>query len=149
MEPLTLIAGMALLLGGAFYVCYPFFAPQQGPTLSAGQRGQRLQERKEQLYVAIKELEFDQELGKLSADDYQRMRRQLEGEALAVIQQLDQLNGHADPDDLLQQLEREVSARRQAPTTSEAECCPSCRTERRPDDLFCSRCGTRFEPQEN
>jgi len=149
MEPLTLIAGMALLLGVAFYVCYPFFTLQQGPTLSAGQRGQRLQERKEQLYVAIKELEFDQELGKLSAEDYQRLRQRLEGEALAVIQQLDELNGHADPGDLLQQLEREVSVRRNAPPAPEAECCPSCRAERRPDDLFCSRCGTRFEPREN
>ena len=149
MEPLTLIAGMALLLGVAFYVCYPFFASQQGPNLSAGQRGQRLQEHKEQLYIAIKELEFDQELGKLSTEDYQRLRHQLEGEALVVIQQLEELNGHADPEELLKQLEREVSARRNAPTTPEAECCPSCRAERRPDDLFCSRCGTRFTPQEN
>jgi len=148
MEPLTLIVGMALLLGVAFYICYPFFALQQG-TLSAGQRGQRLQERKEQLYIAIKELEFDQELGKLSTEDHQRLHQQLEGEALVVMQQLDELSGHADPDDLLQQLEREVSARRNAPTETEAKYCPSCRVERRPDDLFCSKCGTRFEPQKN
>jgi len=149
MEPLTLIVGMALLLGVAFYVCYPFFAPQQGVSLSAGQRGQRLQEHKEQLYVAIKELEFDQELGKLSSEDHQRLRLQLETEALAVIQQLDEVNADPDPDDLLQQLEREVSARRDTSTSPEAESCPSCQAERRADDLFCSRCGSRFEPHEN
>lgn len=145
MEYLIPLSCMGLLLGLVLYVGYPLFTThQQAQALSSDARSRQLQERKEQLYAAIKELEFDQDLGKLSAEDYQELRSQLETEALTVIQQLDQLDGRPDADALQERIEREVLALR---TEQPADSCPSCQAARHPEDLFCSRCGTRFEEQ--
>ncbi len=145
MEYLIPLGCMGLLLGLVLYVGYPLFTPhQQAQALSSEPRNQQLQERKEHLYAAIKELEFDQDLGKLSAEDYQGLRSQLESEALAVIQQLDQMNGRSDTDALQDQIEREVLALRAEQSDGS---CPSCQATREPKALFCSQCGTRFDEQ--
>ena len=145
MEYLIPLGCMGLLLGLVLYVGYPLFTTrQQTQALSSDARSRQLQERKEQLYADIRELEFDQDLGKLSAEDYQGLRSQLETEALAVIQQLDQMDGRPDAEALQERIEREVLALR---TEQPADSCPSCQAARDPKDLFCSQCGTRFEEQ--
>ena len=154
MEPLILIAGMALLLVLVFFVGYPFFASRQQTQIrSASASSRQLQERKEQLYSSIKELDFDQQLGKLSAEDHARLRNQLESQALEVMQQLDALDGHsrsrdgADP--LQERIERAVRDRRTRPTAAAADRCPSCGADHRPGDLFCAQCGAHLGESEN
>lgn len=146
MEPLILIAGMALLLVLVFFLGYPFFASRQQQQIrSASASSRQLQERKEQLYSSIKELDFDQQLGKLSAEDHARLRGQLESQALEVMQQLDALDGHsrsrdgADP--LQERIEQAVRHRRTRPPAAAADRCPSCGADRRSGDLFCAQCG--------
>ena len=154
MEPLILIAGMALLLILVFYVGYPFFASRQQVQIrSANASNRQLQERKEQLYTSIKELDFDQQLGKLSAEDHARLRGQLENQALEVMQQLDTLDGHsrgrdgADP--LQERIERAVRDRLTRPTAAAADRCPSCGADHRAGDQFCAQCGARLGESDN
>ena len=154
MEPLTLIAGMALLLALVFYVGYPFFTSrQQAQIRSASASSRQLQERKEQLYTSIKELDFDQQLGKLSAEDHARLRGQLETQALEVMQQLDALDGHSggrdSSDPLQERIESAVRDRRTQPAAAQAEACPSCGADRWSGDQFCPQCGARLGEGEN
>ena len=60
---------------------------------------QELLGEKQTLYVAIKELEFDHQAGKLALEDYQQTRRSYELRAVALLEQIDQLDqGDASKD---------------------------------------------------
>ena len=47
--------------------------------------------RKEEVLLAIKEMEFDYKTAKLSDADHATMKRKLEGEALAILDKIDAL----------------------------------------------------------
>ena len=58
-------------------------------------RLQELLEEKEHAYAAIKELDFDYKMDKLSADDYQELSRQYKQKAVAILQEIDRLGNAA------------------------------------------------------
>lgn len=94
-------------------------------TMAEGERQRaELEARREALYVALKDLEFDHEMGKLSADDYAALRERYTVQAVAVLQRLDALAAEkpsvvgeedAAPD---AGLEHEVAIRRRAEMTT-------------------------------
>lgn len=45
--------------------------------------------RKEEVLLAIKELEFDFKVGKISREDFDQMMKKLEGEAVEVLERID------------------------------------------------------------
>ncbi|NKB67918.1 MAG: hypothetical protein GKR89_12730 [Candidatus Latescibacteria bacterium] len=167
MDYLALLGCLALITAFALYIGYPLYARRDSDLLPSWSQAipQHLVEGKEQLYASIKELEFDLTLGKLSTEDYQRLRAELEDQALAMIQQLDQvqdptetatlharieadvqaLDAHIEAD--VQELDTPVEADAQAldtPPKIEAYC-GACGAKRRPADRFCPHCGVRFE----
>ena len=75
-----------------------------------GARGE-LDKEKRTLLKAIKEAEFDHEMGKLSKADADAMIQMYRARAIAVIKELDQLDG-ADGD-LRAKIEREIKARQE------------------------------------
>jgi hypothetical protein len=50
-----------------------------------------LQRKKEVVLGNIQDLDFEYKCGKLSAEDYKRVRAQLAGEAAAVLQHIDEI----------------------------------------------------------
>ena len=52
-----------------------------------------LLDRKETVYAAIKEIEFDYQMGKLSEEDFQQLRQQYKDEAVSILKQLDNAQG--------------------------------------------------------
>lgn len=145
MEPVVAIAGMLLIVALVLAVGYPFFSRPPVHRSVIGVRSQELQERKEQLYASLKELEFDRDLGKVSAADYERLRQPLEDEALRIIEEIDEINGHSHSPALRPQLEAEVQARRQVAPSEAGLRCPACQAERRREDRFCAHCGAPLE----
>jgi hypothetical protein len=158
----------ALLLGGcAYYIVRPLRTLRNVAAGSVNER--QLNERKEQLYASILELEFDRELGKLPEADFQHMRGELESQALAILEQLDQTETEVPGESIEERIEREVaalhdgahtaqpavppqpvpepdpSAAAQGPTSAPAKFCGQCGTARRGTDRFCTQCGTAFE----
>jgi hypothetical protein len=79
------------------------------------------------LYKAIDDLDEDLSTGKLSAEDHQRMRDELRGQAVDLLRQ-----------------EREVT-RSSAPTR--ASRCPGCQAKIRRGDRFCAQCGEALGPR--
>ena len=132
---LPIICSIALLLGLLLYLGRPLLTGGRAGAVTGPTR--QLFERKEQLLGEIVELELDRELGKVSAEDFQRLFAELEAKTLAIIGELDQLNG-ASSDQFERRIEEEVAALRQKTSVSR---CHGCGTSRREGDLFCPQCG--------
>ena len=132
---LPVICSIALLLGLLLYLGRPLLTGGRVGAVTGPTR--QLFERKEQLLGEIVELELDRELGKVSAEDFQRLFAELEAGTLAIIGELDRLNG-ASSDQFERRIEEEVAALRQKTAASR---CHGCGALRREGDLFCPQCG--------
>ncbi len=132
---LPILCSLVLLLGLLLYLGRPLLTSGRAGAVRGPTR--QLFERKEQLLGEIVELELDRELGKVSAEDFQRLFAELEAETLAVIGELDRLNG-ASSYQLEGRIEEEIAALRQKTAVPR---CHGCGTLRREGDLFCPQCG--------
>jgi len=68
---------------------------------------------KESSYLALKELEFDYTMGKLSQQDYERLRSKLERTALSLLKEIDRLRQEKGKEkeiesEIDQEIEKEV-----------------------------------------
>ena len=139
--PLVIIAAVvsALALHAVLY----------GPAIQ--ERAERLQaelrllERENMLALrAIKELEFDRAMGKLSESDWQEMSGRLRARAARLMRQLDAGAGYRE------QVEKDLAKRLgSTPSAADAEApvarfCASCGTARDADAKFCKNCGTKL-----
>ncbi|HJP33405.1 MAG TPA: hypothetical protein QGF95_22885 [Candidatus Latescibacteria bacterium] len=150
MSVLTTIACMALVCLFAAAAIHPILTRRHVWRRATGSRRLRLEltERKEQLYASIKELEFDHSLGKMSPEDLEVVRQDLEAEAVEVLRHLDRLEDSGDAtDDLEARIETEVAARRgRGDEPRKQGFCHGCGEPRRPDHHFCPHCGQSFTP---
>lgn len=90
-----------LIIIVCLYVCYPFFSKRNDPGLYIEDRDDNipsdekalkyLQHEKDQIYRAIKEIEFDYGLGKLSDDDYRVLRKAYIYHAAEVVNKMEEL----------------------------------------------------------
>ena len=96
---------------------------------------------------ALKDLEFDRSMGKVSQADFDEMSARLRTRAMALIKQLDD-----DGSGYRSLIERELSARVAAPVAAPALEAPAstgdcaCGTSNDVDAIFCKRCGSRLAP---
>jgi hypothetical protein len=81
---------------------------------------------------AIKELEFDRAMGKISESDFVEMSGRLRARAARLIRQLDADGTYRE------QIEREI-AQRIGPAVNS---CPSCKAGNDLDARFCKQCGS-------
>lgn len=145
---MVIVAGISMLALAVFVVAYPLFRPPTAQSRPAGASADEdlaeLLARRDGTYVALKELELDHEMGRLSSGDYQALRDQYRAQAVAILQELDacqaevqaQAAGERAPE---QEIEREIVARLRG--KSSALRCPGCGSAFQPEDRFCRRCG--------
>ena len=137
---LALIIGTLLAVGALAYVLYPLMvgpvpnrrvAPAVAPTAKAAEH---------EAVVALREIEFDRETGKLSDADYAELKSRYTARALQAMRAGDaarDLAAAASPDDAI---EAAVAAFRERMRS-----CPSCGPRPEPDAVYCSNCG-RYLP---
>jgi len=128
-------------------VAYPLFSQAQ-PTLirAAGASDNVLEElvhQRNAAYSAIKDLENEHALGKLSDADYRSLRVKYEAKAAAILQELDNVMGakpsaRAVRDD--DAIEREIARLRHAKANGALKC-PQCGTPHTAEEVFCAKCG--------
>ncbi len=114
----------------------PLFQLEQAParaTAAIDPNVENLLSAREATYAAIKDLETDHAMGKLSDADYQNLRAKYEGKALTILQQLD----------ATQVASRERLAQRVA---SPGGTCTQCGTPIATGAKFCRGCGTGLAP---
>jgi hypothetical protein len=95
------LTGLLFIAAIAFFVAFPLFAPEAArePEQVGDTPVARWEKQKTDAYAAIKEAEFDLQMGKLTPEDYQALREKYEARALEALVQLDELtkaSGKAD-----------------------------------------------------
>ena len=156
---LTLVMGAAALVGlAALRMVRPLVGAHEDRTRVIGHRTRAALEREKMLVLrALKELEFDHAMGKLSEDDFREMGGRLRGRATRLIRQLDAAEGYR------QQVERDLAQRLSdmeeaggdrarkpegSPQASGASAglrsCAACSTPNDPDARFCKECGQKL-----
>ncbi len=154
------------------FIAYPLLAPPQEERAPApAGKLDGLFAQRDAMYDALRDLDFDFQLGKLSPSDYQTLREQYKARAALVLQQIDAAgvgNGkhhpaedHSGPDGVSAQIEAQVaSLRRSKPAPADAieqevkqlrrrgarsgSRCSKCGTPYQTGDRFCAKCGTQL-----
>jgi hypothetical protein len=88
---------LALLILAAL-VAVVVLRPLRGPGETEQREQSRIEElqaAKEAKYREIRDAELDREMGKLSQEDWRSVDRDLRGEAIEILRQLDRLEGRA------------------------------------------------------
>jgi hypothetical protein len=94
---------------------------------------QHLDERKAAIYENLRDLQFEYRVGKLSDDDYQSTKKDLQKELSRVLAEVDKLkNGAAAPP---------APAPAKAVATPSGHICPSCGAKFSQELKFCGECG--------
>jgi hypothetical protein len=139
-----IILALILSIGALAAVAYPVLARARSPRLAVVSAQERLEEllaQRDAAYQALRELNFDHRVGKITDDDFTAFEDNLKHVAAAALRALDEFEGEVDTD-LDSYIERTVAARRAALAGAEpARSCPACGHAATPDDKFCAGCG--------
>ena len=144
----TVILLILVIVG--YWIFHPLFRPKPIEGLSPQMREDRekaLQQRKEDVYAAIKEMDFDLGMGKISEEDYRELKSQYKAKALEILKELDTVDGGEDIDAAI---EREVQKLREKKRKGgekpvrQINFCSQCGREVAPDNNFCQGCGMRL-----
>ena len=87
-----------------------------------------LQETQNSFLQAIKEIEFDHEVGQLSDEDFNEMNAKYRGKTIEIMKSMDRLENEEN-----------------SGLTSGDEMCPVCSATRSGGDRFCHNCGAQFQ----
>jgi hypothetical protein len=97
--------------------------------------------------LALKDIEFDRETGKLSDEDYRFLKEKYTAQAIEALRaekMSEKMLGA--PDDVEALVAHRVRALRSAAATAPpgAPICPTCGPRPEPDAAYCSTCGTKL-----
>ena len=135
------------ILGGAVLgaICIPLFRKDQ--TLESAiieeTEWDLLQRKKEVVLGNIQDLDFEYKCGKLSEEDYQKIRAEMSAEAAVVFREIENIESEADLDALIR---REIGARKRKSTAAaSATACSSCGAPNPATNKFCADCGAKLK----
>ncbi len=145
----VVILGILVVVG--YWVLHPLMRPKRIEDLlphGEEDRSKVLVQRKEEVYAAIKDMDFDFEMGKISEKDYQELKSQYKARALEILKELD---GAESEDGLDRAIEREVQQLRGKKRPKKKKkggkgagkqinFCPQCGSKIAPNDNFCPGC---------
>ena len=145
---LSITVGAAAWMGlAAWRTLAPLFGLHvTGPTeVIAGRTRAALERDKALVLRAIRELEFDRAMKKVSDKDFAEMNTRLRARAAGILKQLDRGTGYRD------EIERELARRLGTSASAPAAAKPrpvttcACGTSNDPDARFCKTCGNKLE----
>ena len=91
---LLYLTGLLFIGAIASFVASPLFTPEERePARETDPMFTHWEKQKTEAYAAIKEADFDLQMGKLTQEDYQSLREKYEARALEALAQLDKFNG--------------------------------------------------------
>jgi hypothetical protein len=148
------LTGLALIAAAALFIAWPlFFAAEDPGVLEVAESpsvAARLVQQKEknEALAAIKDAEFDHQLGKLSDEDYGALRAELEARALVALAALEEPRGlRAVASAPATAAPGRPAASGAAPaspqSTASAVFCPGCGQRSKKGVHFCPHCGRK------
>lgn len=150
-----------IVIGIIAFIAYPLFTTPRAETAETPDALDGLVAQRDAAYDAIRDLDFDFQLGKLSQSDYAALREKYKTRAALALQQIDALGGngagkqiekqvaqlraakHAAPpaDD---EIEREIAHLRAGKGAALDLRCRNCGAPHRAGDAFCAKCGNKL-----
>ena len=145
MNVLEVVLGVVVAAVAVTLVAWPLWHPpavgaaalDDAPTLEETRKGVAL--------LALREIEFDRETGKLSDQDYDQLKVAYTAEAVAALRVEEGRTARASgaAEALIAERVRAIGARAGTkPSAGVAASCISCGPRPEPDAIFCSSCGT-------
>jgi ribosomal protein L40E len=144
------LAGAALAMGWVVWLV--FRAAQalvkEAPATDAGavvtgKRRKELEREKQALLKALKELDFDHQMGKVSDKDFGEISSTYRARAIRVMRQLDDA-GRDYEAMIADDVKKRVAAKETAPPPVDADKCAKCSTKNDADAEFCKKCGSKL-----
>ncbi len=153
------------------FIAYPLFSH---PAEKSGQAANALDNwiaQRDSAYDAIRDLDFDYQMGKLSQSDYTALRNKYRARAAAALEQIDAALGRDGAEARIEDEVARLRARRRTVTAREPAVsggtnghaasgdaveeevahlrarrrrCPNCGNPYRAGDQFCAKCGTKL-----
>jgi hypothetical protein len=126
-------------------ICLPLFRKEE--TLDSAiieeTEWDLLQRKKEVVLGNIQDLDFEYKCGKLSEDDYRKIRSEMNAEAAVVFQEIENIESASDLDALIR---REIAARKSRPgSAAHGASCSSCGASNPNTNKFCAECGAKLK----
>jgi len=111
----------------------------------------QLQYEKEEAYAAIRELEFDENMGKISKEDFGALKRQYMLDAAHYLKEIDELQEKKSErkelgaEEIIDEIEKEISSLRHDGSLKKSDLfCVQCGTKASSRQRFCSSCGAKI-----
>jgi hypothetical protein len=139
------LALVLIILGVALFVAAPLFEFAPGPRGSVDSERSRLEHERALAVQALRELEFDREMRKLSEQDWAELKHQLEARALRAMAALEKLDQRAlrTPG-----RGRRLARTSPAPAVAAIKFCPACGKPVAANSNFCGECGATLNLKE-
>jgi len=144
-----------VLLGACYWIISPLLREddrQNGFTPKPEDILEALRDKKDGAYAAIRELEFDLSMGKLTEEDFQILKRQYTREAVGYMQEMDKLESlqaaSSKPVDTVVEEEIEqgvVEVHNPESTAKKYVYCTSCGEMAKVESRFCAACGASID----
>ena len=141
---LSVMMACAALVGmAALRALRPLVSPEEDRTVVIGKRTRAALEREKVLALrAIKDLEFDRAMGKVSEDDSREMSTRLRARATRLMRQLEA--GESYRAEIERELEKRLGEKPIPASAPAAHSCASCSTLNDTDARFCKNCGSKL-----
>jgi hypothetical protein len=131
-----IFGGLLAALAIAFLL---FIRPKDLPKPAPASPFQHLDERKAAIYESLRDLQFEYRLNKLSDQDYQATKLELQKELAHVLAEADRIK--AELGQSVKAPKPPAAAPKAAPVPQKTSVCPSCGAEFEKMLKFCGECG--------
>jgi cytochrome c-type biogenesis protein CcmI len=128
-----IVAAVVLVIGALVFTL--FVRAKDLPELELVSPVKHLEERKATIYENLRDLQFEYRLGKLSDQDYQQTKQDLQKELAAVLAEIDAVKGTPAPSPA-------PGSDRKAALPATGTLCPRCGAKFANAMKFCGECGT-------
>ena len=162
MDSVAILLGLAIAALVAAYGAQPLMGKTGRRRSEGGGRQSEVESRKAALeseyraaLEAIRDLDFDFQTGKVLEQDYGPLREKYAAQGAALLQELDQMGGAAEPAARARRKQRraaisasgdiEAMIQSRRKRASLGQTCPACGQPCSPEDRFCGKCGAALE----
>ncbi len=130
-----MVIALASVLSIAVIAFLVFIRPKDLPAVEPVSPFAHLDERKASIYENLRDLQFEYRLGKMSDDDYQRSKTDLQKELAKVLAEVERI-AKVQPEPVL------VKAKPETASGKKKYICPACRAQFDTPLKFCGECGS-------
>ncbi len=148
-----------LMIGACYWIINPLLREEDFQNGRAQQPEDilvKLSSKKEGVYAIIKELEFDLNMGKLSDEDFQILKRQYLQEAAGYMEEIDKLESSQATDskpagaDGEEEIQPQTDSRHMHGSTARKYIyCTACGEKAAAGDRYCGACGANLHKRAN